>query len=503
MANKLYAEDDIRDIAQAIREKNSGDAMYSVAEMGDAIRAITSGGSEPLAEFSQMNPIVAQYMAEVTYSPSDYSASQVVPYLYTETDYEKGHPAGYGVNITQSGELHLADELSVVKTPSVVGANMLYNAVPNDIAHWWNTVDGNTTQNGTIKPTGQVRMIKTAASNVRDLGGWACDGGTVKYGKLFRGGLLSENDRGVLVDQCKVRHDLDLRGKGDNDGLTVSPLGDDITYTCPEEYVWYSLKNEDDWKTILGTVFHAVAKNEPVIFHCAAGADRTGTVACILEAILGVSQGDTDKDFELTSFAIFPNARRRTDANWLGLINEINAISVGATLRDKVINWVGYLGFTAEDINAFRAAMIDGTPEGITLEEYTPEEPEAPEVNYFNAETASLNQRIGSSGTLSAYDGMVVTDFIPWDDAMSGKNFVVSGVTQVLNTAYSYNSRTVYYDANKTKVAEYNDSGDLDGYIPSTFGAYTGGGFVRISLVLKDNVAITVDNVTALKITLK
>jgi len=298
--------------------------------------------TEELVEFSQMNPIVAKYMAEVTYFPPDYSASQILPYIYTETEYEKGHPTGYDVDILESGELHLADSLSVVKTQSAIGANTLCNAIPNEVAHWWNTVDGNTTQNGTIKPTGQVRMIKTTANNVRDLGGWACDGGVIKYGKIFRGGFLSESDSAVLVDQCNIRHDLDLRGKAENEGLTASPLGNEIEYTCTESYPWYSLKNEDDWKTILGTIFNAASKNEPIIFHCAAGADRTGTVACIVEAILGVNQADIDKDFELTSFAIFPNARRRTDANWQSLIAEINAISVGATFRDKVINWIGY-----------------------------------------------------------------------------------------------------------------------------------------------------------------
>ena len=43
-------------------------------------------GSEPLAEFSQMNPLVAEYMANVTYDPSDYTVSQILSYSYAETD---------------------------------------------------------------------------------------------------------------------------------------------------------------------------------------------------------------------------------------------------------------------------------------------------------------------------------------------------------------------------------------------------------------------------------
>lgn len=327
-------------------------------------------GSELLAEFSQMNPIVKSYMESVTYDPSDYTVSHILSYSYAETGYTKWFPAGYDVNLNANGELHLADEISVVKKASSAGVNTLLNAIPNKVAHWWNTVNGNVKQNGTIKPTGQVRMINTTASNVRDLGGWACDGGTIKYGKIFRGGLLAESDAEVLVKQLRIKHDIDLRSETDNGGITASPLGNEVVYTTTPAYVWYSINsNASDWYIILKAIFDAVKKNEPVIFHCAAGADRTGTVACIIEAILGVSQSDIDKDFEITSFAVHPNARRRTDDNWKNLISEINAFSVGDTFRDRVINFVGTLGFTSDEINAFRAAMIDGTPETITVEE--------------------------------------------------------------------------------------------------------------------------------------
>lgn len=43
MANKLYNEESIRDIAVAIREKNGTQNTYNVGEMGDAVRAITTG----------------------------------------------------------------------------------------------------------------------------------------------------------------------------------------------------------------------------------------------------------------------------------------------------------------------------------------------------------------------------------------------------------------------------------------------------------------------------
>ena len=45
MANKLYEETHIQAIANAIREKNGSADTYTVAQMGDAIRDIETGGT--------------------------------------------------------------------------------------------------------------------------------------------------------------------------------------------------------------------------------------------------------------------------------------------------------------------------------------------------------------------------------------------------------------------------------------------------------------------------
>ncbi len=57
----------------------------------------------------------------------------------------------------------------------------------------------------------------------------------------------------------------------------------------------------------LRTIFSTLAdeSNYPVYFHCNAGADRTGTLAFLIEGLLGVSYEDTIRDFELTSFSKF------------------------------------------------------------------------------------------------------------------------------------------------------------------------------------------------------
>lgn len=334
---KLYEEAAVQDIADAIREKTGGAETYKIAQMGGAVRGIT--GAETVA-WHQCPEAVRNYLSSVTYDPGDYSTSQIDSYAPATAVVSNYRPIG-----------------------KTLGGKTYYNQVPGV-----ETPFAATGKAGTLKPVDPLRWIQTRTWNVRDLGGWACDGGTVKYGKLFRGGYVTSADRAVLVEQLGIQHELDLRGANEG-GLTVSPLGGDVRYTCAAAYAWYSLTPADAWKANLRCVFDAVMHNEPVYFHCAAGADRTGTLACVLEGLLGMSQSDIDKDYELTTFYsgsdTDANARRRNEAEWSGLISALNGKS-GSTFRDKCVTFAAELGFTADEINAFRAAMIDGTPEKVT-----------------------------------------------------------------------------------------------------------------------------------------
>ena len=54
--------------------------------LGDTL---LSGGGEFIKEFCQINPIVKEYIENVTYDPGDYTVSNVGTYASQETDYEK------------------------------------------------------------------------------------------------------------------------------------------------------------------------------------------------------------------------------------------------------------------------------------------------------------------------------------------------------------------------------------------------------------------------------
>ena len=320
--------------------------------------------------YNQMRPEVQSFIDNVTYDETDYTTSKIGDFV---TGTSKNIPDGCKIKINKAGKLYVYDGAtggSMVKD-SVEGDNYIYNFTPNVVSCYVNVVDGEIDQIGEIKPTGNIRMINSVRTwNVRDLGGWECDGGTVKYGKLFRGGEVSPEDAPVLVDYLGIKNDINLRAKGEA-YWKVSPLGENVNFYVYDAFAWYSISNSKLLKRTLTDIFDCVAKDEPVYFHCYAGADRTGTIALILEALLGMSQSDIDKDYELTCFyygtSSDESARRRNENDWIGLVNSFSNYE-GDNFRDKVVNWVLSLGFSIDTINQFRQAMINGTPEILTYD---------------------------------------------------------------------------------------------------------------------------------------
>lgn len=338
--------DKLTSIANAIRAKDGSTATMTLDQMPGKITALSS---KVAIEWHQCPEAVRNYLANVTYDPNDYNTSQIANYAPAIDVVSNYKPIGQ----TAGGVTH-------------------YNEVPNVL-----TPFASGEKAGTLKPLDALRWIRTRdnsseAWNVRDLGGWACDGGTVKYGLLIRGGRISAADRAVLVDQLGVQHEIDLRGRegrdpSDGEIATESPLGSDVWFTIADKPASYALTPVATWQLYLRCVIDAVTHREPVYFHCTAGADRTGTLACVLEGLLGMSQSDIDKDYELTCFYSGTGtdalARRRNETEWKGLINAINAVS-GGTFRDKCVHFaVETCGMSMSDINTYRAAMIDGTPE--------------------------------------------------------------------------------------------------------------------------------------------
>ena len=162
-------------IANAIRAKDGSTATMAIDQMPEKIAALSSKVS---VEWHQCPELVRNYLANVNYDPSDYSTSQIANYAPAAAVQSNTKPIGKAID-----------------------GKTFYNETPNVL-----TPFATTNKAGTLKPLDSLRWLNTPqAANVRDLGGWACDGGTVRYGLLFRGGEITAADRDVLVGACGAR----------------------------------------------------------------------------------------------------------------------------------------------------------------------------------------------------------------------------------------------------------------------------------------------------------
>lgn len=390
MAKKLYEEASVQDIAVAIREKTGGAETYKVAQMGNAVRGIAGSpivddSLENTTQYRQMNATAAAFLTDVDYTENanDYSITKVTPYYSATTAYSKEEPDGLKIKVPANTTLTVAQG-GKTRSDAVSGAGVIYNMEPLKAGTF--AFGGKTYK---IVPEGGVRMIYTPSVwNVRDLGGWACTGGRVKYGKIFRGGnfgSISAADKATIVDWLGVATDIDLRNNSETGGITTSPLGTGVEYfhQSLDFYANAVSTSAASARTVavLKKVMACVAANKPCYFHCMSGSDRTGTIAYLLLSLLGVSQSDKDKDYELTAFSDETDGRRFRNSNynatngngWYPLIKYFRDTYTGENDNEKVLAWAVANGITAAEINAFRAAMISGDAGEVIVppQEYT------------------------------------------------------------------------------------------------------------------------------------
>ena len=320
-------------------------------------------------------------------NPANGNATKVV-YVYNDADMD--------------GVVNESDfELSVPLTNSSSTTAEIYNLIPNR-AYYYEVINGNDTEpiaSGSFRTAGRRRMIKVGdspygkgyANNCRDFGGQVTADGTkmIKYGKMFRGSnmdLTSSEAQKVLKEYLKIGLDVDLRrdrhveswdgyqGDGNNIINDALNLGSDWHTTQPFSS-WDDLSSPTKMNEILTKVFAAVASNRGVYIHCMVGADRTGYVCMLIEAILGISQGGCDVDYELTSFSgavdsgkprlrtgVNNHYYRTKTSNGVTTVQGVDFINTlpGNTFQEKAIYWVvNNTSLTQEDITAFQNNMLE------------------------------------------------------------------------------------------------------------------------------------------------
>lgn len=162
--------------------------------------------------------------------------------------------------------------------------------------------------------------------NFRDLGGYpTMDGRTVRWGRLYRSDSLSKLqgadwDRFLALGVSTVidlRYPWETEAKGrvpDGEGLAyvnlsvehrpydqaeIDPALDPWRFLA-DRYAEVALDGAEELRQALEVIAYA---SSPQVFHCASGKDRTGLLASLVLALLGVAEDDVVADFALTELA--------------------------------------------------------------------------------------------------------------------------------------------------------------------------------------------------------
>ena len=407
--------------------------------------------------YSQVNETVQKFLDEVSYENAADDVSRIADYVDSTGRFDR--PAGCTVEL-EAGELTVYDNGTKNSYTVTVekGPYTFYNITPGVGGEFYVKNGGKVVQRGHLRPTGTLRMIYSdtpGLQNMRDLGGWPCDGGTIKYNLLIRGGMVidaTDADRDTWVKLLGIEHDLFVKTYAEEllaereEYRTGSPLGKYVTlYQMDLSAEGSENKRnfthaKEQMNGIINHLFDNAIAGETTYFHCLAGADRTGMVAIVVEGVLGVSKSDIDRDYELTSFNCL---RERNGAGYIADINILRSYP-GRTFRDQCVQYLLDCGISLEKINAFRQAVIDGEPEMLTLPQMG-SEPMGTNFYVRSGDGWIENGRSSSTGEdRHDVEGYVLTNYIPVQngDTVYVKNLniadaVFSGIYKSDKTAIS------------------------------------------------------------------
>ena len=195
--------------------------------------------------------------------------------------------------------------------------------------------------------------------NARDIGGWkTTDGRRIKQGMVYRGSEiygLSDESNAYMRDILGIRCEFDLRSADDHisEKSTIDP--DAVRYVLIHSEAYDEFVVRKDLCKQIFDVF-LDADNYPMYIHCIYGADRTGTVCAMLEAVLGLSKEDILREYELTSL-IDDNHRNRDSEEVTDFLDALKPY--GATFEEAVPAFLNSCGVTDDDMEKIRSILLE------------------------------------------------------------------------------------------------------------------------------------------------
>ena len=221
--------------------------------------------------------------------------------------------------------------------------------------------------------------VEGAVRNIRDLGGRiGRNGRRVRQGLVYRGQAFNDNsvsgevqgrnrltvgDVRYLSDTLGIRTDLDLRGIGETADMMVSPLGEPVRIVLRPSYGYRKIFSPEGKKAMAENFrLFCERKNYPVYFHCIAGADRTGSLAYVLNGVLGVSRQEMETDWESTFYPDIPDENpdpdfRRRESHFNNGFAKYG--DADTPWQDRIVLYLKDCGITDAEIETFRDIMLE------------------------------------------------------------------------------------------------------------------------------------------------
>ena len=224
--------------------------------------------------------------------------------------------------------------------------------------------------------------------NARDLGGLPLlDGGETRWGTTFR----SDNPQRLTAGSWQHANDLgirtviDLRASHENrpDSRPTDMVSLNIVLNDESDTEFWDHWGPNGTNLICTPLYHAafldryphkiaevcaaIARAEPggVLFHCAAGRDRTGLISVVLLHLVGVEPEAIAADYSLSTERLAP-AWADLDIDDETMAIEKSITERNTTARETVLNTLASLdsarylrnsGLTSADIDALRARL--------------------------------------------------------------------------------------------------------------------------------------------------
>lgn len=242
-----------------------------------------------------------------------------------------------------------------------------YNLCVGTTYYWCVQKEGSRSEIGTFSIADDaLRTIHIdGMGNIRDIGGRRIPGGRIRQNLVFRG---SEADMGKQVTKegmeeilrLGIRTEIDLRseaGEKANYRSPMEPFGIKRYYI---PILAYDCAFNPEQKKLYKTIFRLFTdkKSYPIYLHCVAGADRTGTIAFILAAFLGVDFDRLVDDYEISSLLSW-GIRTRHNDDFINFVNGLKNFK-GNTLQEQAADYLKtFIGLTDKQLDTIRSILIE------------------------------------------------------------------------------------------------------------------------------------------------